>query len=104
LADFSSEGGRALYQRYAHAALALGMDGWMADYGEGLPYSALLNDGRAGAVAHNDYPRLWAETNFAALMAAPPDGDFITFNRSGSAGISAHTSTHWLGDQLTSFD
>jgi len=92
LLDCSTAAGAALYARYATAAVALGIDGWMADYGEELPYHAVLLDGRTGADAHNDYPRLWGETNMAALSAARPDGDFVTWNRSGAAGLSAQTS------------
>lgn len=104
LFDASTAEGASFYADYAAAALAAGVDGWMADYGEALPYEALLDDGTSGALSHNAYPLMWAKANFAAMQRARPSGDFVTFNRSGSAGIAAHTSVHWLGDQLTSFD
>ncbi len=104
LIDLSTSAGAMHYAGYARRALDLGIDGWMADYAEALPYDAQLLDGRSGAEAHNEYPLMWARANFEALKAARPNGDFITFNRSGAAGISAWTSVHWLGDQLTSFD
>jgi alpha-glucosidase len=104
LIDASTAEGQSHYANYVAAAMSAGVDGWMADYGEALPYDAVMNDGTPGALAHNDYPRSWAQTNFSAMLAARPSGDFVTFNRSGSAGISALTSVHWLGDQTVSFD
>ena len=38
------------------AALDLGFDGWMADYGEWLPVDAQLVVGRRRRGVHNDYP------------------------------------------------
>lgn len=102
--DPTSAAGREILWEYQARAVAKGADGWMADYGEGLPWEALLSDGRSGAEAHNDYPAMWAGANKAFWKAARPDGDYATFTRSGFTGISKHAHVHWLGDQLTTFD
>ncbi len=83
---------------------ALGVDGWMADYGEALPYAARLADGGVGPTAHNRYPLAWADANARFWRAARPDDDWAIFSRSGYTGIAAATRIHWLGDQMTSFD
>jgi len=101
--DPTSAGGQTVFREYMERALANGVDGWMADYGEALPYDAVLADGRTGAEGHNAYPILWAATNDAFLREQRPD-DFAFFSRSGHTGIAAATHIHWLGDQLVSFD
>jgi alpha-glucosidase len=50
--------------------LALGLRGWMADYGEDVNESKRFADGRTGKDLHNIYPRLWAQINREAVEAA----------------------------------
>eukprot|EP00854_Cymbomonas_tetramitiformis_P020636 gene20636-24738_t len=50
----------------------VGALGWMADFGEYLPFDAQLYAGSAAEV-HNDYPRLWAELNQQAVQQAGMD-------------------------------
>lgn len=78
-----------------------GVDGFMADFAEGLPYDALLADGNA-ALAHNQWPRLWAQTvRQGCELAGKPD--CVTWFRSGSLGMDAETPMFWTGDQLVDF-
>lgn len=75
--------------------------GWMADFGEGLPYDAVLASGQSAAAAHNLYPVLWAELN--RQVAEESGGEIVFFNRAAftrSPGISA---LFWEGDQLVSW-
>ena len=44
-----------------------GVKGWMADFGEYLPFDVVLKDGTDGARRHNDWPRLWAGVNGEAV-------------------------------------
>jgi len=104
LFDPTAPGAQAVFEHLLSAAVAKGVDGWMADYGEALPVHARMADGRSGAAAHNSYPKLWAEANRGFWERARPDGDFVFFSRSGFTGIAADTAVHWLGDQLTTFD
>ncbi len=78
-----------------------GMDGWMADFGEWLPYDAVMADGTTGAQTHERFPLLWAKLNHDALSAAIPSGDFVFFTRSGWTGMAAVTPAMWAGDQNT---
>ncbi|GBG61444.1 hypothetical protein CBR_g21789 [Chara braunii] len=40
-----------------------GISGWMADFGENLPYDCILDSGEDPAVMHNQFPELWASLN-----------------------------------------
>ena len=37
--------------------------GWMADFGEYLPFDAVLSSGAPADSIHNLYPQLWAQIN-----------------------------------------
>ena len=87
------------------AAIALGADGWMGDYGEWLPTDALLTGG-TGLDEHNPYPKLWQVAQRQALddsMAA--DGvERLSFVRSGWLGTAPLADVFWAGDQRTDFE
>ena len=75
--------------------------GMMADFGEGLPYDAVLAGG-SGAQLHNQYPRLWAETvREACDKAGKPD--CAAWMRSGTQGSAEDAPMFWAGDQMVSF-
>lgn len=81
----------------------LGMDGWMADFGEWLPLESEPFDGSDPVEAHNLYPvewhRLWREV----MDELRPDGDFVVFARSGFTGVHDVSQVHWVGDQEANF-
>jgi sulfoquinovosidase len=86
------------------AAVAVGFDGWMADYGEWLPPDATLSAGDA-LDDHNAYATLWHQLNAAAIDdAAEAGAELAVFGRSGWWGVQADQPIHWIGDQRTSFD
>ena len=78
----------------------IGMSGWMAEFGEGLPTDALLATGRKGVDAHNDYPTMWARVNREAVEEANALGDIAFFMRAGHVGSSRLATAHWAGTQL----
>ncbi|MEA5154309.1 TIM-barrel domain-containing protein [Raineyella sp.] len=69
--------------------------GWMADFGESLPFDAVLHDGDPREL-HNRWPVLWEQ-----LCASVRGADEFVFHRSAWRGSRA---AHWAGDQLTSWD
>jgi alpha-glucosidase len=87
------------------AALALGADGWMGDYGEWLPTDATLTGG-SGLDQHNTYPVLWQQAQRQALDAAiAADGvERLSFVRSGWLGTAPLADVFWAGDQRTDFE
>lgn len=79
-----------------------GADGWMADFGEGLPFDAVLHTG-SPAEWHNRWPVAWAELNDAARrQAGKPDA--LVFLRAAGRGSAAHAPLFWAGDQLVTWD
>lgn len=52
-----------------------GTSGWMADFGEYLPFDAVLYDRGVDAAAyHNRYPEEWAKLNYDAIQEAEQEG------------------------------
>lgn len=100
LVDVSTSVGRDWAVAQMQAALDVGFDGWMLDYGEWLPTDAAMANGATGLEAHASYPQEWQETSLEAI--APADATF--FARSGWVGTPALAPVVWAGDQRTSFD
>jgi len=78
--------------------IALGMRGWMADFGEYLPSDCLLFDGADPFLYHNRYPAEWAALNRAAI-AQSGRGDLIFFMRAAGVGAARHVPLYWAGDK-----
>jgi len=83
--------------------LAVGASGWMADFGEALPYDARLADGDAKAF-HNAYPEEWAKLNRELLEEVGREQDVVFFMRSGFTRSPRYSTLFWLGDQMVSWD
>jgi alpha-glucosidase len=81
-----------------------GASGWMADFGEGLPYDAVLYSGADPESYHNRYAEEWAEVNREATREAGREDDIVFFNRSGYAKSPGKSTLFWLGDQLVDWD
>jgi alpha-glucosidase len=101
--DFTSPTAREYFQDHVARMLDLGMDGFMADYGEWLPWSGRLADG-APPAEHNHYPGRYHEATRAALDAGRPGGDYVMFTRSGWTGAQRHQQIVWAGDQECHWD
>ncbi len=88
----------------AQEVLGLGVGdvaGFMADFGEGLPFDAVLARGQA-ELEHNRWPARWAETvREGCLRAGEPE--CLVWFRSGSAGMEADAPLFWAGDQLVTY-
>lgn len=90
-------------QGFMQSATTLGFNGWMADFGEWMPFDSYMKAGPA-SLLHNEYPVLWAKLNYQALSSAIPSGDFVFFMRSGYLGSQPYQPVVWAGDQDTDFD
>ena len=86
------------FKGYARKAIELGMSGWMADFGEWLPFDAQIYSGDARAL-HNLYPTAWHRINREVLSEAFPQGDYVMLTRSGYTGEHAVAQIVWAGDQ-----
>jgi len=78
--------------------------GWMADFGEALPYDAVLFSGVSAKEYHNIYPVEWEKLNREIINEMPDSMEFVFFSRAGFSKSSAYTTLFWAGDQLVSWD
>ncbi len=81
-----------------------GASGWMADFGEGLPYDAVLYSGADPRRYHNRYAEEWAAVNREAISELGRGDDLVFFNRSGFTRSPRHSTLFWLGDQMVTWD
>ncbi len=102
LVDLSNPAAASWMGDAMREALALGFDGWMADFGEWLPVDAKLASGEDGEAAHNQYPLAWQRLNEQVLGARPDAQSFVRSAFVGSAAIGHQVV--WGGDQTTDFD
>ncbi len=80
-----------------------GASGWMADFGEALPYDAKLHSGTP-VKGHNQYAQEWQKVNREAIEEAGRGDDIVFFSRSGYSKSPGLTTLFWLGDQLVTWD
>lgn len=83
--------------------LDLGINGWMADFGEYLPIDLKLADNSCPKLRHNEWPVLWGKVNADALAAKNKTGDAVFFMRAGYSGVQQHCPLLWGGDQSVDF-
>lgn len=84
--------------------LDIGMDGWMADFGEYLPTDDLvLNSGNSPMIEHNHWPALWAKCNYDAVKESGRLGEVVYFMRAGGTGNQKYCTLMWAGDQSVDF-
>jgi alpha-glucosidase len=105
LVDLTNPEARAWYEDVIKDELiGNGASGWMADYGEYLPYDAVLSSGADPKSYHNRYAEEWAEINREAIQEVGREDDIVFFNRSGYSKSPSYSTLFWLGDQLVDWD
>lgn len=72
--------------------------GWMHDFGEYLPFDAVLFDGSDPVKYHNKYPEDWAAIVKEALDEVEHGEDIVYFMRAGSGVSPKNTRLYWMGD------
>lgn len=84
--------------------IEIGVDGWMADFGEYLPVDDIaLASGRPAILEHNHWPALWAKCNYEALVQTGKLGEIVYFMRAGGTGSQKYCTLMWAGDQSVDF-
>lgn len=79
--------------------IGLGIDGWMADFGEYLPVDCVLYSGEEPSVIHNQWPAIWAKMNREAVAECGKEKEVFFFTRAGHTGTIRNSSMMWTGDQ-----
>ena len=59
--------------------------GFMSDFGEYLPWDAIVASKEPASTVHNKFPSLWAQTCREAIHEAKLDNEVTFFSRSASA-------------------
>jgi len=83
--------------------LDMGIDGWMADFGEYLPTDVKLYNNMTPMTEHNYWPVRWAKCNYEALEETGNIGKAVFFMRAAGAGIQKYCTLLWAGDQSVDF-
>jgi len=81
-----------------------GCRGWMADFGEALPFDAIMSNGFTGEQYHNTYAIEWMRLNREVVEENGLLGELLIFNRSGSTRTPRYSLLLWEGDQLVTWD
>ncbi|AEV28428.1 family 31 glycosyl hydrolase, alpha-glucosidase [Sphaerochaeta pleomorpha str. Grapes] len=84
--------------------IAIGLSGWMADFGEFLPTDSVLFDKSDAETTHNLFPVLWSEVNREAIEEAGVSEQCFFFSRSGYLDSGKTMDMCWAGDQMVSYD
>lgn len=85
-------------------SIDIGIDGWMADFGEYLPTDDIvLASGQSPMIEHNHWPALWAQCNYEAVKESGRLGEIVYFMRAGGTGSQRYCTLLWAGDQSVDF-
>ena len=83
--------------------IGIGMDGWMADFGEYLPTDCVLFSGENAEEIHNRWPAIWAKLNREAVEETGNLGKIFFFTRAGYTESVKYSTLMWNGDQHVDF-
>ena len=104
LVDLSNPYARTWIKQIIHDNLiATGASGWMADFGEALPFDAKLYNNAPTSYWHNHFTEDQT-VNREAIKEANRDNDIVFFNRSGFTQSPGQSTLFWLGDQMQTWD
>ncbi|XVX19412.1 TIM-barrel domain-containing protein [Actinomycetota bacterium] len=100
--DFSAAAGRDLFHSVLDETMRDGYDGWMEDFGEYTPDTAVSADGTPGPTMHNRYVEQYHATarDYSEQASRP----LARFNRSGWTEAISESEIVWGGDPSTVWD
>ncbi len=78
-----------------------GLSGWMADYGEWLPWDAVLHSGEHAGLYHNTSAVDWVRLNREAIQEAGVESEVAFFARCSFTGSNRYATFYWAADQMT---
>jgi alpha-glucosidase (family GH31 glycosyl hydrolase) len=106
--DFTDPAARRWWARRIGAALDLGADGFMQDFGEQVQVDMHFHDGSTGRTMHNRLPVLFHRATRQAIerwrARHPGHGEVYFFTRAGYSGLPgsvAYENATWPGDEPT---
>src|SRR4051812_38441150 len=102
--DFTNPAAVAWWQGRIRAALRMGADGFMQDFGEQVMDDMHFHDGSTGAQMHNRFPILFHRATAEAVAAfrrSHPHRQIWWFTRSGYSGSAGFEPGNFPGDETT---
>jgi alpha-glucosidase len=84
--------------------VSLGVAGWMADFGEALPYHVASTSHVKPGALHTLYPLEWSRLNQQVMQESNSEDDLLVFHRSGNINSPRYARLFWTGDQLVNWD
>ncbi len=81
-----------------------GASGWMADFGEAMPFTAKPDSAVKAIFYHNMYPEIWARLNKEITQELEKGDEMVFFMRSGYSQSPKYSTLFWGGDQLVTWD
>src|SRR4051812_9693216 len=102
--DFTNPAAVAWWQSRIRAALRMGADGFMQDFGEQVMDDMHFHDGSTGSQMHNRFPILFHRATAQAVATFRrwhPRRQIWWFTRSGYSGSARHEPGNFPGDETT---
>jgi alpha-glucosidase (family GH31 glycosyl hydrolase) len=102
--DFTNPAAVAWWQGRIRAALRMGADGFMQDFGEQVMDDMHFHDGSTGAQMHNRFPRLFHRATaqvVASFRHWHPRRQIWWFTRAGYSGSARYEPGNFPGDETT---
>jgi len=81
-----------------------GAKGWMADFGEALPFDAKLYNTENPKIYHNQYPDKWIQLNRELIDSLKKGSQYVFFSRAAYSKSMKNATMFWEGDQLVTWD
>lgn len=75
--------------------IAKGFSGWMADFGEAMPYDSKIYDAEQNKSIHNEYPEIWGKINQEAITECGKQDDYVYFMRAAYTHSPQYCSLFW---------
>ncbi|KAH7440311.1 hypothetical protein KP509_04G100900 [Ceratopteris richardii] len=101
MVDLTNEDACKWLKDVMRAFIQTGIKGWMADFGESLPFDGKLSSGEDPKVLHNKYPEMWAKLNREVIDEC--GDDLVFFMRSAYLKSPRWATLFWEGDQMVSW-
>jgi alpha-D-xyloside xylohydrolase len=101
IVDMTDPAAVAWFQGLLRPLLAMGVDVFKTDFGEGVPVDAVAHGGMTGDKLHNLYPLLYNDA-VASVTAEATERTGLVWARSSHAGGQRH-GAQWSGDPTCTF-
>ena len=104
MVDITNPEAKAWLKSLIQTHIDLGVSGWLADFGETIPYDAVLFNGVLAGKYHNQYVDDWVSLNRELIDENDLMGEAFFMSRSGILKTPGKAMSFWIGDQNVTWD